>query len=297
MKGIIDVVSADKDIYGKESNNDTFYQVNEMFWTIQGEGGSAGRTAVFIRLQGCPVGCPWCDSKTTWLQGGTRMSVHEILQVIQGLPKSDLIIVTGGEPLLYDLDALFLGIDNHFDYPREIHIETSGMFPYKGRIVPQKMVISPKYGYGPSLKKPHFYVDESVWIAAFGASDYELKYVVDKDFTEEIVSDHMLRANRWLMGVNRHWKLDPGQLWERLNPEIFLMPEGSPPSSENVVRTLKLLETHRSWKFGPRLQYAYPDIAKMEGLNNHIISKEEAFRRAREAVGVKTFEEKEGVPE
>ena len=42
------------------------YRVNEVFETIQGEGSFTGCPAIFIRLQGCPVGCAWCDTKQTW---------------------------------------------------------------------------------------------------------------------------------------------------------------------------------------------------------------------------------------
>src|SRR5947209_170346 len=111
------------------------YQLNEHFWTIQGEGEHAGRTAVLLRLQGCPVGCAWCDSKLTWFGGGEPATLDEIAAIVEQYPWSELLVVTGGEPLIYDLDPLFRLLRDHFS-DRSIHIETSGALPYRGRIRP-----------------------------------------------------------------------------------------------------------------------------------------------------------------
>lgn len=226
----------------------TTYRLNELFWSIQGEGTHAGRTAVFVRLQGCPVGCPWCDSKLTWYAGGEPLNADAIAARVRMLP-SDLVVITGGEPLLYDLDDLLTAL---IPLHRPVHLETSGALPVKGRRHPAHVVVSPKAAAA-------WRIDPTVllWVD-------ELKYVVDEAFDPAVVADHLA--------------LLPFAV------PVLLMPEGSPPRAAMVARTLALLRDQPTWRFGPRLQYAYPAIADGEGLNNKIVTVAEARQRARETV-------------
>ena len=78
----------------------------EHFYTIQGEGYHQGRAAYFIRLGGCDVGCTWCDVKESW-----DASAHPFIKIdtiVNEVKKSNatLCVITGGEPLLYNLDSL-----------------------------------------------------------------------------------------------------------------------------------------------------------------------------------------------
>jgi len=76
----------------------------EHFYTLQGEGFNAGRAAYFIRLGGCDVGCVWCDVKESWdANAHPHFSLEEIKFWITGTPA---IVVTGGEPTLYNLTSL-----------------------------------------------------------------------------------------------------------------------------------------------------------------------------------------------
>ncbi len=101
----------------------------ESFYTIQGEGFHAGKAAYFIRLAGCDVGCVWCDVKESWNAGDhTINSVSDI--VAPALEKkSRLAVVTGGEPLMYNLDSLTRHLKDH---GFQTHIETSGAYPLSG---------------------------------------------------------------------------------------------------------------------------------------------------------------------
>ncbi|MGK7488522.1 4Fe-4S cluster-binding domain-containing protein, partial [Salmonella enterica] len=99
------------------------YPINEMFQTLQGEGYFTGVPAIFIRLQGCPVGCAWCDTKHTWDKLSDReVSLYSILAKTKESDKwgaassEDLlavinrqgytarhVVITGGEPCIHDL--------------------------------------------------------------------------------------------------------------------------------------------------------------------------------------------------
>ena len=75
-------------------------RVSETFLSIQGEGPSAGTPAHFLRLQGCDVGCAWCDSKYTWdAAGGRETTLTDAWNALDSLGKAPLLVVTGGEPL------------------------------------------------------------------------------------------------------------------------------------------------------------------------------------------------------
>jgi len=107
--------------------------VMEAFYTIQGEGFFQGRAAYFIRLGGCDVGCVWCDVKESWDASKHPMkSIEEIVTTAnQDSPTSEnrLAVVTGGEPLLHNLDELTSELKrNGF----QTNIETSGSSPISG---------------------------------------------------------------------------------------------------------------------------------------------------------------------
>jgi organic radical activating enzyme len=101
----------------------------EMFYTLQGEGYHQGKAAYFIRLAGCDVGCVWCDVKESWdASKHPVFSVEEIVSNALAHP-ARLAIITGGEPLLYNLDALTSALKIA---GFEINIETSGSSPMSG---------------------------------------------------------------------------------------------------------------------------------------------------------------------
>jgi len=102
----------------------------EMFYTLQGEGYHQGKAAYFIRLAGCDVGCVWCDVKESWDASKHPVySVDEIVTSALAHP-ARLAIITGGEPLLYNLDALTTALKK---VGFEVNIETSGSSPMSGK--------------------------------------------------------------------------------------------------------------------------------------------------------------------
>ena len=101
----------------------------EAFYSIQGEGFHAGRAAYFIRLGGCDVGCHWCDVKESWeAEKWPEIHVEEIAAGAAA-SGSDMVVVTGGEPLMHDLGALTKSLKNH---GLQTHLETSGAHPLTG---------------------------------------------------------------------------------------------------------------------------------------------------------------------
>jgi 7-carboxy-7-deazaguanine synthase len=131
----------------------------EDFYTIQGEGSYQGSAAYFIRLGGCDVGCVWCDVKESWdASAHPLVSVEEMAQRAQA-SGTQIVVITGGEPLIYDLTTLTSAIK---DKGLRTHIETSGVYPMSG--LWDWVCFSPK-----KFKPPH--------PSVFSAAD-ELKVIV-----------------------------------------------------------------------------------------------------------------------
>jgi len=104
------------------------FRVSEIFLSLQGEGPSAGTPAHFVRLQGCDVGCVWCDSKYTWdAAGGRAGTATAILDEALALGPSGLVVVTGGEPLEHPGVAELL--DAALGRWARVEVETSGVRP------------------------------------------------------------------------------------------------------------------------------------------------------------------------
>lgn len=106
----------------------TMLPLMEEFYTIQGEGYHTGTAAYFIRIGGCDVGCHWCDVKESWDANLHHpVAVEKIVDTAKS--NSDIVVVTGGEPLTWDMSFLTgsLASENI-----KVHIETSGCYPVTG---------------------------------------------------------------------------------------------------------------------------------------------------------------------
>jgi organic radical activating enzyme len=105
------------------------FPVMEHFYTIQGEGYHQGRAAYFIRLGGCDVGCVWCDVKESWdAYKHEQLAIGNLQLAIKNTP-AKLVVITGGEPLMHNLDALTAALQSA---GLETNIETSGAHPLSG---------------------------------------------------------------------------------------------------------------------------------------------------------------------
>lgn len=103
--------------------------VMESFYTIQGEGFYQGRAAYFIRLGGCDVGCVWCDVKDSWdAAAHPKKKVAALIAEVKNTA-AEMVVITGGEPLLHDLSLLTEQLQAA---GLETNIETSGSSPLSG---------------------------------------------------------------------------------------------------------------------------------------------------------------------
>jgi len=113
--------------------------VMEAFYTIQGEGKNAGKAAYFIRLGGCDVGCSWCDVKESWpADAHPQISIDQLVADASNFPARH-VVITGGEPLMYDLTELTAALKNAGFF---IMLETSGAYPLSGTF--DWICVSPK---------------------------------------------------------------------------------------------------------------------------------------------------------
>jgi organic radical activating enzyme len=190
--------------------------VHEQFYTFQGEGVHMGKAAYFIRLFGCPVHCPWCDSAGTWHPDYipkkiARFSPKALVDSARAT-KAECVIITGGEPAIHDLSALTRQL-NEANLP--VHLETSGAFPIRGQF--DWITLSPK-----RWKLP---LAENVRIA------HEFKLIID---TEDAISEY----TEYLL------KLDPNALNTTLRP-VWLHPEWSQHSdSQRLDQITEWIKTH-----------------------------------------------------
>lgn len=137
----------------------TLYPINDIFYTIQGEGVHAGTPAIFVRFQGCAVGCGFCDTKETWVLipddecqtidaalGINPKYIHLTAQqlseyLLEQFPQCNYIVLTGGEPAQYDLVPLTMELHRH-NYT--LALETSGTATGHLRAAVDWVTVSPK---------------------------------------------------------------------------------------------------------------------------------------------------------
>ncbi|MEO1253458.1 MAG: 7-carboxy-7-deazaguanine synthase QueE [Bacteroidota bacterium] len=138
----------------------------ESFYTIQGEGFFSGTPAYFIRLGGCDVGCVWCDVKESW--DASQFDWFSVKEIAKRAKNSgaNLVVVTGGEPLMYDLTLLTQELK---ELELQTNIETSGAYKLSGQW--DWICFSPK-----KFKAPldEFYkVSDELKVIVYNKSDFQ----------------------------------------------------------------------------------------------------------------------------
>ena len=190
------------------------YPLMEDFYTIQGEGYNTGKAAYFLRLAGCDVGCVWCDVKESWsAENHPRIGIDEMLKRIKQ-SGADKVVVTGGEPAMYDLKPLT-------DALREnnllCYIETSGAYPLTGNW--DRICVSPKKFKAPLPEILH--QAHELKVIVYNKSDFDWgeknaemindncllylqpEYSVNEKILPQII-DYVKTNKRWRISLQTH---------------------------------------------------------------------------------------------
>jgi len=180
--------------------------VNEIFYSIQGEGTRAGRPSVFVRLTGCPLRCVWCDTDYAFHQG-TRRDLDEIVAEVEGHP-SRLLCLTGGEPLAQP--AAFSLVRRLLDDGWEVVVETSGHVSVEGldpRAVAVVDIKAPGSGEADRMdwgNLGRLRKKDEVKLVLGGREDYE--------WARDLVRERALAERCTVLFAAVHGQLEPGVL-------------------------------------------------------------------------------------
>ncbi len=182
--------------------------VMEAFHTIQGEGYHQGKTAYFIRLGGCDVGCHWCDVKESWnMDHHPRQNIQDLVANAAN-SDSPIAVITGGEPLMHNLDVLTSELQA---FKLATHIETSGTHLLSGTW--DWICFSPK-----KFKKP---------LAEIYKVANELKIVIYNKSDFSWAEKHAAKANR--------------------ECQLYLQPEWS-KREEMMPEIVEYVKKHPKWR-------------------------------------------------
>ena len=198
------------------------YRVNEIFYTLQGEGAHSGIPAVFIRFSGCNLHCPWCDTE---FADFTEMNTEQIVSNALNLydipnERRKMVVLTGGEPSLQVDKTLIDALHNAGFY---ICIETNGTRPLPEGI--DWITCSPKHNTRLALKRAN-----------------EVKVVFTGDYNPEIWREQ-LEAEHWMLQPLRfsgEWLLNNCDAWED-------------DRNDNLDDTVRYILSHPFWRLSVQL--------------------------------------------
>lgn len=185
----------------------------EEFYTIQGEGFHTGTAAYFIRIGGCDVGCHWCDVKESWnaaLHPPTKTDI-----IVDNAKKyADTVVVTGGEPLTWDMSVLTQKLKDH---KLKVHIETSGAYPVTGTwdwfcLSPKKnkLPVADAYAIADELKviiyNKHDFIfaeEQAEKVNAAAILFLQPEWSKKEEMTPFIV-DYVMKNPKWRVSLQTH---------------------------------------------------------------------------------------------
>lgn len=187
----------------------------EHFHTIQGEGFYAGRSAYFVRLGGCDVGCVWCDVKESWdAEKHPETHLQEIMSPIIS-SNCDFVVITGGEPAMYSIKSM---VDAIKEKGIETAIETSGCYELDAEI--DWYCFSPK-----KFKAPHpeaYEKADELKVVIFNKSDFKwaeehaeqlrndnCKLYLQPEWSKEdemlpLIIDYVKKNPKWRISLQSH---------------------------------------------------------------------------------------------
>lgn len=184
------------------------YRINEIFYSLQGEGYHTGMPAVFVRFSGCNLRCSFCDTDFSTF---TEMSGEEIVEAVKGISNSPLkgegkplIVLTGGEPALQVDEPLLRALHGT---GMAVCIETNGTYALPDGI--DWITCSPKQGtrlaiaYADEIKVVFTEgVDPEQWLTQMKATHYFLQPCSCQN-TEQVI-DYILRHPHWRLSLQTH---------------------------------------------------------------------------------------------
>lgn len=192
--------------------------IMEHFYTLQGEGHWAGTPAYFIRFAGCDVGCFWCDVKESWeVSEDQYIEIETLVQAVVASGTKH-VVITGGEPTMYDLGPLTRSLK---EAGMQTHIETSGAHPFSGEF--DWVTLSPKkfkaardefYARAQELKVIVYNKHDLKWAeeeAAKCDSENTLLYLQpewSKRDQVQLVIDYIKDHPRWKLSLQTHKYID-----------------------------------------------------------------------------------------
>lgn len=189
------------------------YPIVETFHSVQGEGYWTGVNAFFIRLGGCDVHCPWCDTKHSWNpKHHPQQSPAELATAAKAVNPA-IVIITGGEPLMHDLLSLTTALKNA---RLQVHLETSGAHPVTGNF--DWITFSPK-----QFKAPHSSIYSQVSeLKVVVTNEYDLKWAEQQAAlvpetslcylqpewnspqSKDLIFNYVLQHPRWRISLQTH---------------------------------------------------------------------------------------------
>ncbi len=188
--------------------------IMEEFYSIQGEGFNTGKPAYFIRVGGCDVGCHWCDVKESWNPNLHPLTnIEQIISNIQNYPAKS-IVITGGEPLIYNLDYLTQKLANN---GVEVFLETSGAHPLTG--IWHWICLSPKknlpplaevYNRANELKVIIHNKDDMKWAESHAEKvEEDCKLYLQPEWSNRekvmpMIIDYVMENPKWSISLQTH---------------------------------------------------------------------------------------------
>lgn len=207
------------------------YPINEIFFSIQGEGFHAGESAVFIRLAGCNLKCTWCDTDMTAKQTMSKEEIAEAVNKLWSKTFERFIVITGGEPTLYDLRPLIREL-RRCPQPTYVAIETNGTG--MGYILQMLrdgsldwVTISPK------AERPVYTDGDYDHVISNYGEMCEIKIVLDGSIDPELY--HPFRASDLFADSDQ--------------PATFIQ-----PCSEDFMPAVEYVKSHPWWRLSVQLQ-------------------------------------------
>jgi 7-carboxy-7-deazaguanine synthase len=211
----------------------TSYPINEIFVTLQGEANFTGQPAIFVRLQGCDVACPWCDTKHTWQM--TDQQVIDIKQVLSKKEDNDQFCWLSTEELVGQI---------HSTHPRVQHVVMTGGEPAKHPLLPitQALIEQGFFVQIETSGTETIDVHADTWVT--------LSPKLGMPSQKMVLKENLLRANEIKLPIGKEQDYRRYQAWlKSLNyqptVDLWLQPLSQNPSATELCTKLAIEYGHR----------------------------------------------------